>query len=801
MKISLNWLKDFVEIPKNLQPKALGELFTMKTAEVEEVKEQGEGLDGVFVGELIEIKKHPSADKLNLAKVDVGGEKPLDLIFGDMVAMREGEKIPVAVAPTTLPTGVKIEKRMMRGYASCGMLCLDQELGFASEGVTIQYFPDLKPGTPIVSAMGLDDVIFDIDNKSLTHRPDLWGHYGIAREFSALLGKPLKNIEPLLKFEAEEPDENLNIVIKNAEISPLFAGCTVSGVEIKESPAWMKKRLLAVEIRPVNNVVDITNYVMMELGQPMHAYDRKIVGTDKLEIRFAEKGEFLETIDHKKRALYETDPVVTNGKAIMGMAGIMGGANSEINEGTTEVIFEAANWNPSIIRRSSTRHGLRSEASQRFEKGLDPGISESAVRRALVLLSETCPNMKLETKVTIAGGFKPHTPKIALDPETCGKKIGIKIETEKIIKILKSLGFKTSKKGEKLEVAVPPHRATGDIKNEDDLIEEVARLYGYDEIPKELPALPISLPEENKERVIKHKLRNILSLGLGFTEVLNYSFYGHADFAKCGLVESAHFELENYLSEDQKKLRTSLAPNLLKSIAGNLRFFDYFKIYEIGRTYKNTGEYFPKEEKWITGAIVYKKSNEEIYKDVKGALETLLKRYGAPELKVKKDCSLCPYAHPVKFGSYVSKDSTEIARVFELHPGVAKNFELEDAKIGMFEINFTELVKLGQAGKKYTKIPRFPGIDIDVSVLIDRGAEAAKIEKIIRESDTALITNIELFDVYEGENIEKDKKAMAFRITLQALDRTLTEEDMTKIQNKIFQNLQGFGGKIRGLNN
>lgn len=799
MKISINWLKDFVTIPEGIDPKKLGELFTMKTAEVEDVRVQGEGLSGVVVGEILEIKKHPDADKLNLAKVDIGKKEPLNLIFGDMVKMFEGDKVPVAVAPTTLPTGTVIEKRKIRGQTSEGMLCLDQEMGLSSEGVSIRYFPNVKPGTPIVKAMNLDDVILDIDNKSLTHRPDLWGHYGIAREFAGLLKKPFKKLDPATKSAIKEPAKKLNITIKDKEVSPRFSACIVSNVKIKESPEWVQKRLLAVGVRPINNIVDITNYVMVELGQPMHAYDRKVVGTDTLEARFAEKLDTIETIDHKERKLTENDPVVTNGKKIMGLAGIMGSATSEIGDATTEIIFEAANWNPHVIRKSSTYHGLRSEASQRFEKGLDPLLTDLAIKKALQILLETCPNAKLETAITTVGDWKPKTHKIKVDPETANRKIGLQIDEKEMSDILERLDFKVTKKGGILEVEVPTHRGTGDIKTEDDLIEEIARFYGYDEIAPTLPELPIKLPRENHERVIKHKLRNILSLGLGFSEISNYSFYSREDFSKCNLPEKDHFELENYLSADQTNLRISLVPNILKAIQRNLRFYDHFKIYEIGRTYKNIGAYFPKEEKNIVGAIVYKNHKGEAFYDAKGAVETLLERYGV-STEISKGHTWKSYAHPAKYAEYITQNGVSFAQVFELHPGVAKNFELDETKIAIFEINFTELVKMGQTKKKYKKIPKFPGIEIDISVLVDREKEVTEIEKIIKESDPSLITNVALFDIYEGENIEKDKKALAFRITLQALDRTLTDDEMTKVQNAIFENLQGRGGKIRGLN-
>ena len=397
MQISLNWLKDFVKIPDNLDPKALANELTLKTAEVESVHSQGKNLDGVVIGEILEIKKHPNADKLNLAKVNIGKKKPLHLIFGSMVEMKVGNKIPVAVAPTTLPTGIHIEAKPMRGEMSEGMLCLDQELGLEKEGVSIHYFPNLKPGTPITEALGLTDTILEFDNKSLTHRPDLWGHYGIAREIAAITGQKIKPYSPSASFP--EKGENFTVKIANPVISKRFAACIISNIKIAESPEWIKARLLAAGTRPVNNIVDITNYVMLEYGQPMHAYDRKIVKTDTLIAEFAEKNQEIETIDHKKRRLTEKDMIVTNGKQFLGLAGIMGGFSSEISEETTEIILEAANWNPSLLRQTSVRLGLRSEASQRFEKSLDPNMCPAAIKRAAELILQICPQAKITSSL------------------------------------------------------------------------------------------------------------------------------------------------------------------------------------------------------------------------------------------------------------------------------------------------------------------------------------------------------------------------------------------------------------------
>lgn len=796
MKLSLNWLKDFTQIPPGNTPDGLGEKLTLHTAEVEEVMDQKKGFDGVVIGKILKITPHPDADKLSVAKVDIGKKDPIQLIFGQMVDMKVGKRVPVAVAPTTLPTGMEILKKPLRGVKSEGMLCLDQELGLKAEGVDIQFFDNnVKPGTPFAEAAHLNDAVFDFDNKALTHRPDLWGHYGMAREVAALLRKPLKPYAPLTEHKIKQPSKKLDIQIKNTEISPRFSGCIIKNIRIKPSLEWMQQRLEAVGIRPINNIVDITNYLMLELGQPMHAYDRQIMGTDMFEVRYAKPGEILETIDHKKRKLAKEDPVVTNGKTPMGLAGIMGGATSEIHDKTTEIILEAANWDPVIVRKCSTRHGLRSDASQRFEKGMDPAMTDLAVNRALVLLLETCPDLVLETKVTTVGAWKPKTVKILADPEVINNKIGIKITTLEMIRILKSLEFDAKKQGKKIEVTIPSHRLTGDVDIEEDIVEEIARTYGYDQVPPEMPHLPINLPTENEERFHKHAARNILANILGFTEVINYSFYNEEMFTKCGLEGMRHFKVLNPLSSDQTHMRVSMVPGVLKAIEINQKNYSEIKLFEIGRTYLETGEYMPLEEKWLLAAHASTTDKEPFYA-IKGAFESFQERFRAPSVSLR-DCHTPPaYAHPKKCLEIMMRGES-IGYIYALHPAVASAFGL-DHHIAMFEANFTKLVAHDREPANFQALPKFPSMPFDVSILIDRKKTVNEVEKAIKKGDpNKLIQSVKLFDIYEGKNIPENKKSLAFSIELRHDERTLTEEEFQATQKAVFTEVEKLGGEVR----
>lgn len=804
MLISLNWLKDFVNIPSNQDPKILAEELTLKTAEVERVITEGEGLEGVLIGEIVSIKKHPNADKLNIAKVNVGKKEPLNIVFGQMAEMHIGDKVPVAVAPTTLPDGMKIEKRELRGEPSEGMLCLDQELGLKAEGVSIQFFPNVKPGTPLKQALNFDDTILEFENKALTNRPDLWGHYGIAREIAAIKNLKLKPLLPKIKIPTK--GESPKIEIKDFELCPRFCGLIINNIKVEESPRWLKNRLKATGHGAHNNIVDVTNYVMSEIGQPMHAFDKNLI-KGGLIIRRANNKEKLTSLDGKERILDKDAGVVGDHTRSVAIAGIIGGQNSEINPSTTSIILEAANWHPARLRRTSIKLGVRTDAVQRFEKSLDPNLTELAIKRAAELILKICPTAKIAGPITDVKD--PHKKnltsqyptKILVDPIKTSSKIGAKISPSEIKKILEKLEFKVKlpkSKTSLLEISVPSFRATKDIKIEDDIIEEVVRIYGYENIPSTLAILPTKLPIENIERFKKHRARELFSFGLGFDEVYNYSFYGKREIENCMLPEKEHIKLLNYLSEDQTHLRVSLIPNIIKNLQLNTKNFEQTSVYEIGHTYKEIGEYFPLEEKKISGAVLKKEKFDDPFYEAKGAVETFFEKFNLKNISQAKGVKNTPFAHPSKALSYIDQNGQTLAEVFVLHPTVQKNYDLEKYSIAMFEINFTEALKLPQPVKTYEQLPKFPNINIDISVVIPKNTEIHTLKNSIMSADKLLIKEVSLFDIYEGEGIAPNQKAAAFTITLRADDRTLTDAEMSTVQSKIFKNLEGLGGKIRG---
>lgn len=832
MLISLDWLKDFLDLPKNFDPKELATQLTIKTAEVDNIHDESKAFENIIVGQIVELKPHPKADKLSITMTSVGKET-LQIVCGGS-NLTEGMYVAVARPGAKIKWHgqgdyVTLERAKIRDIESAGMICAGSEIGIEDPRVKeerhILDLSGIKPkiGTNLSEIFDRKDIIFEFDNKALTHRPDLWGHYGIAREIAALTNTKLKPLKITTKIpqndmpagQADVPagrrSETIDVQVKDQKLCPRYCGLIINNIKIGPSPDWMQKRLKATGHGVHNNIVDVTNYVMAELGQPMHAFDKNYIKTGII-VRTAKPQETITCLDGKIRELEPDTLIIADHEKPVAIAGVIGGENSGVNEKTASIILESANFNSINIRRASTKLMLRTEAVQRFEKALDPNLAETAIKRAAELILQICPGAKIAGPITDIKNFSNTPVKITLDTNKARSKIGAKISNKQIKEILEKLEFKVHKASSHLPskksaaktstftITVPFFRSSKDIKTQDDLIEEIARIYGYAEIPTELPHLPTRLPFENTERFKKHRARELLSYGLGFTEVYNYSFYGKTEIQNCLLKEKGHIKLLNYLSEDQTHLRTTLTPNILKNLQHNVKSIDYAKIYEIGHTYKETGQFMPLEEKRITGAILVKGKTDDPFYEAKGVTEIFFARYSVPMPQPAKGIENTPYAHPNKAISYVGQNAQTLAKVFMLHPMVAKKHDLENYSIGIFAINFTELMKLPITPRKYKKIPRFPSIEFDISVLIKNNLEIQTVRKIINDSDKNLITNVELFDIYTGPNISTDKKAVAFKITLRAEDRTLTDHEMLEVQNKIFKNLEKIGGTIRGKN-
>lgn len=802
MLISLDWLKDFVDLPANTDPQELGNLLTLKTAEVEKVESESAQYDNMVTGLVLSIHKHPDADKLQVAKVSIGKETSQIVCGG--ANLKEGMYVAVTKPGSFVKWHgegdlIELKTTKVRGVESEGMIAASCELGIDNPSEGPEDIMDLssikpEPGTPLAEIFQKNDTIFEFDNKSLTHRPDLWGHHGIAREVAALTGGKFKQLEPKVKIPAK--GESPKIEVKDSKLCPRYCGLIINNITVQESPDWLKKRLKATGHGTHSNIVDITNYVMHELGQPLHAFDKSYI-EGGIIVRTASEKEKITTLDDKKRELSSEMLVIADHKKPVAIAGIMGGENSEINEKTSSIILESANFHPSNVRKTSTKLGLRTDAVQRFEKSLDPQLAKLAILRAAELILQVCPSAEIAGPITDIKNFSEETPEIKLDTQKAASKIGAEISSDEMKKFLESLEFKVTGSGKTLKVKVPSFRATKDVSIEDDLVEEVARMYGYDKLEPELPSLPTKLPLINTERFKKHRARELFSYGLGFDEIKGYSFYSKTDLANCLMTEEAHLKVLNYLSEDQTHMRTHMGPSILKALQINEKNFPELRIYEVGRTYIEIGEFMPLEEKMIAGAIMIKGDSDEPFYEAKGAVETFLSKFNI-KTKFSQGVTALPYAHPVKSASFLAKNGDSIAKVAMLHPSVQKNHDLKGRSIAIFEINLTEALKLEKPKHKFSPLAKFPSVLLDISVLVDETIEISKIANAIKQANTQLIKSVELFDIYQGEGIAEGKKAVAFKIETQAPDRTLTDAEMNEIKNKIFKNLENLGGTIRG---
>jgi phenylalanyl-tRNA synthetase beta chain len=805
MKISVNWLRNYVNLPDQNDWQAFGDLLTVRTAEVEEVANLAGSYDKMVIGQIESIRPHSNADKLKVTMTKVGSET-LQIVCGASNIF-EGQKVAVALVGAKVRWHgegdlVELQPAKIRGEESFGMICAASEIGLKDEVDGIMDLSHLKaaPGTPLAVALEKNDIIIDIENKTLTHRPDLWGHYGMAREIAAITGEKLKPVEVFNDYHQDLP-EIIKVQVKDPDLCPRYLTVTIDNIKVGPSPEWLRTALENTGNRSINNIVDATNFVMLELGNPLHAFDTAAI-KDRLIIRRAKKGEVIETLDQEKKELDSDILIIADAEKPLAIAGIKGGLHSGITDRTTRITLEAANFNPVNNRKSSVKLGIRTEAVQRFEKDLDPLLAEQAMDRLVKIILDLCPEAKVISKKQDISKFRYKPRRIKLDLAKASSKIGIDIDALTATDLLEKLEFKVTPGKKQLTVEVPSFRATKDINHEADLVEEIARLYGYEKIPSVVPELHVRpAPRLHTERREKYDVRNILSLELGMNETMNYSFYSKKTLENCGLDESVHMKIRNYLSEEQTHLRVSLIPNLLYNVSQNLKNFGQMRLYEIGRTYKFINSYFPLEEKNVAGLIVLdRKSGKAPFYEAKTAVEILLRRLNISSLKYRRAESANPLAHPAKHAAWFDfKSQQEIIQIFELHPEVAQNFGLEKYPVACFTVNYSLLHHLDRAERRYRPIPKFPSIQFDISMMVEADREVASFEKAIRAADSSLISQVKLFDFYQGGNIPVGKKSLAYQITLQAADRTLTDQEMKQIQESIFTNLKKEGAEIRGL--
>jgi phenylalanyl-tRNA synthetase beta chain len=807
MLLSLNWLKDFVKISDKTDPKKIGEILTMHSVEVEGISKEAEKFNNFIVGEIVKIKKHPNADRLQIATVKISNKKNdfLNIVCG-APNIEVGQKVPLALAGAILPNGMEIKKTEVRGEYSEGMMCAQDELGIGDdhEGIMI-LDKKAKVGQSLSDFLKINDVVFEVENKTLSNRPDLWGHYGIARELGVLLDSSMsekfKQI-PKAKIKIDKKKIDFEVKVKDDKLCPRYMAIALSGIKIKESPDYIKKRLRAVGMRPINNIVDISNYVMLELGQPIHTFDLNLV--NEITVRRAVKNETITTLDGAKRNLEKDMLVIADSKKPIAIAGVMGGENSEINDKTESVLIEVANFNPVSIRKTAQTLGLRTEASKRYEKSLDPNLCATAIARAVELIKESNEEAKVISQLVDVKKFNLFTGPLDVNMETIKKIIGIEIPEKEILRILKKLGFEVISKKDYFRIIIPTWRATKDISIAEDIAEEIARVYGYNKIKSALPEIKLALAPIDKKKKFERELKNILALSLKLTEVYNYSFNNDKQLKKMGLESDDYIRLANPISKDHTLLRQSLAPNILEKIKINQANYENINLFEIGKVYKNkigenlknnhSKDKLPLEEKIIGIAIAGNDNN--LFRKTKGKIELLFSHY------YKK----AVYKKPVSYKGWAQKnksadifiDNKNIAYIAELNKKYALSNGIKKDLV-LVEINFNDFFKVinSGVGKKYKDIPKFPAVSRDLAFVVDKKICYNDLKEGIVDF-SELIRKVELFDIYEGDKIGEGKKSMAFHIDYMSNDKTLTAGEADELQIKLIKFLEkAYSIKIR----
>jgi phenylalanyl-tRNA synthetase beta chain len=793
MKVSLNWLKDYVDIQIGL--KELVDRLTMAGLEVESSHPTGEGFEKVKVAEILAIQRHPNADRLSL--VEVRTEKERHSIVCGATNIREGQRVPLALVGAKLPNGAEIKKSKIRGVTSEGMLCSEIELGLGQDATGIMILsPEAPVGVTLGEALGLKDVILDI---SITpNRPDCLCVIGIAREIAALTHQRLRYPPLTLPDRGEGIHQRTSVAILDPDLCPRYVARMMEGVKIGPSPYWMRDRLEKVGVRSISNVVDVTNYVMMEYGQPLHAFDFNFLEEGRIVVRRAKEGETFITLDGVKRTLDKEMLMICDGVKPVAIAGVMGGLNSEIKEDTTTVLLESAYFDPKGNRRTSKKLDLETEAAYRFGRGIDYGGCLAAANRAALLVQKLAGGRVVEGAIDAYP--IPLQPKpIQLSVQKVYQVLGIEVPAQRISTYLENLELEIIGKKEGYLTVLPP-TFRGDLEREIDLIEEVARMDGYGRIPVTLPEGPPSLESRSKTFVLEKKAMEVL-LHHGYHEVVTYSFTSPFSWDSVRLAPNdprrSHLRILNPLTEDLSVMRTTLIPGLLEVVRYNLsRKNPNLKLFELKKVFlPQTGERLPKEVKTLAGVAMGmdrdshwgSPSRPVDFFDAKGCIEDLLEAFQIKGVKFVRSEDI-PYLHPGK--ASVLKMGEEVwGTLGEVHPEVLGHYEIQGT-VFLFEINFERMVEGAEEGRWFRSLPKFPAVYRDLSIVVDEILEVEQLAATIWKLNQPFIDEIQLFDIYRGVQVPPGKKGISYRIRYQAVDRTLTDEEVNQYHEEVISRLR-----------
>ena len=790
MRVSLSWLKEYVAIEMSIA--RLVDALTMVGLEVDSVSDRYTYLDRVLVGRIRDVRPHPNADMLKCCEVDIGSDA-IDVVCGAPNA-RKDLSVAVALPGTVFPDGTVLQKSVIRGTASEGMICSEKELGLGSDGAGVLELDNrLTPGRSLKSALELADTVIDID---LTpNRPDCLSVIGIAREIAGIQKTPLRYPDYRLPGSDNAVDKLTSVTIEAPDLCQRYAARLLSGVTVAPSPFWLQDRLLSVDLRPINNIVDVTNFVLMELGQPLHAFDFDHLAGHRVVVRTATAGEVFTTLDQKERQLSRDMLMICDAENPVAIGGVMGGHNSEIEHGTTRVLIESAYFNPSSIRKTAKQLGLNTEASFRFERGVDPHGTVAALNRAARLMAE------ISGAIIVDGLIDAHpkpvdVPVISLGVSQTNRLLGTDFSAPTIATLLQSIEFDV-RPANNHHLTVTPPSFRVDVRRPEDLMEEVARLSGYNNIPPTYPAVPVRGRPLLKTRTSRNRIKQLM-VGCGFNEIVTYSFIGSGDGNRLGLKNDdprRHtVAILNPLTEEQAVMRTSLVPGLLQTLQLNLAKQERnLKLFEIGKTFFATGpDALPEEIEMLAGLWSGSRFSpswhtselDTDFFDLKGVVESLLQQLDVQQVDFARlPDDDCTYTRP-GVSARIQAQETEIGLLGEIHPQALRRFDLKRTAY-IFELNLDRLLPLIPDKKSSRPIPKFPAVARDATLIVDRLIESGKILQCVDQMNEELIEAVQLFDVFEGKPIPKGRKSISFRIVYRSSTRTLEDEEINRLHQKI----------------
>jgi phenylalanyl-tRNA synthetase beta chain len=796
MLLPVKWLRDYIETKD--EARTLADGLTDSGSHVESIIGLNKGIENIIVGHILNIEKHPDADKLVVCKIDVGTEV-LQIVTG-AANVREGDYIPVAVIGSKLPGDIIIEKTSFRGVESYGMLCSLHELGFSDNVISKEMKDGIfilekeyPLGKSLADIMGLDDSVIELE--ITPNRPDCLSIIGMARETAATFKKELKEPKIIIANEVDKIEDYINSIEVESENCNRYYARVIKDVKIGTSPMWIQVRLMEAGIRPINNIVDITNFVMIEYGQPLHAFDLERLNDKKIIVRQAKEGETILTLDETERKLDSSDLVIGDGENPIAIAGVMGGFNTEVTKDTKNVLIEGANFNSKSVRLTSKKLNLRSEASTRFEKGIDINLSQVAADRVCQLIEEIGAGTIVKGNIDIYKEVKEEKI-INVRPSRVNKMLGTEISVEDMLAYLNGLGL-TSKLVEGLiQVKVPSFRL--DIELEIDLIEEIGRLYGFHNIVSKPLVGVLTRGEKPLGKRIEDRTKAILQ-GLGLNEVMSYSFISPKAYDKINLPEDSplrdYIKLINPLGEDYSVMRTTLIPNMLELLSRNYnRGVSASYLYEIGNIFiaKELPVVELPDEKKVLSLGIYGKKDFYYLKEV---IDKTLNRLGIKEIEYIREENN-PIFHPGRTAKILC-NGEELGIIGEIHVDIAENYNIKD-RVYIGQLDFDKIIELTNLETKYKALPKYPSMARDLAIVVPENILVGDIQKVIAKYGEGLIEKIELFDIYTGSQIEENMKSIAFSIIYRSHDRTLRDDEVNKIQNSIIKDIEDtFKAKLR----